>query len=77
MVRASGGEGGVPCLAKVKQCGGTKGEIMNRGAPGAPKGETSVDTRLVEGTKAQLRHPEEIQKGRSKFFCLVGAEGIR
>ena len=77
MIRASGGEGGVPCLAKGEQRGGSKEKIKKRRATSGAKGEMSVNTRLVEEAKAQLRHPGEIWKGGSKFICGVGAEGIR
>ena len=77
MIRASGGEGGVPCLAKGKQRVGSKGKIKNRGAASAAKGEASVDPRLIEEAKAKLSHPGEIRKECSKFLCGVGAEGIR
>ena len=76
MVQASGGEGGVPCLAKGKQRRGSKGKSMNRRTTSTAKGETSVNTRLIEEAKAQLRHPGEIWKGCSKSICGVGAEGI-
>ena len=77
MIRASGGQGSVPCLAEREQRGGCKGKIKNRGATGAAKEEMSVNPRLVEEAKAQLSHPGEVRKGGSKFFCGVGAEGIR
>ena len=52
VVRASGWEGGLPCLANGKQRGGSIGKIKKRRATSAAKGETSVDTRLIEEAKA-------------------------
>ena len=77
MIRASGGEGGVPYLAKGKQRGGSKGKIKYRGATSAGKWETSVNPRLIEEAIAKLSHSGEIRKECSKLFCGVGAEGIR
>ena len=52
MVRASGGERGVPRLAKGEQRGGSKGKIRHGRSARAAKGEMSVDTRLIEKAKA-------------------------
>ena len=52
MVRASGGEGDVPCLAKGKQRGGSKGKIENRWSARAAEGKTSVNAALVKKAKA-------------------------
>ena len=76
MVRASGGEGGIPCLTKGKQRGGSKGKIKNRRSARAAKGEASVNARLIEKAKAQLGRPGKVRKRYSKFFCGVGAERI-
>ena len=54
VVRASGGEGGVPCLAKGKQQRGSKGKIKNRRAARATEGTAGINARLIEKAKAQL-----------------------
>ena len=54
MVRACGGEGGIPCQTKGKQQGVSKGKIKNTLSAGAAKGEASVDAGLIEKAKAQL-----------------------
>ena len=76
MIRASGGEGSIPCLAKGKQQGGSKGEIKNQGATSGAKWETGVHPRLIEEAKANLGNPGEIRKGCGKFFRVMRAEGI-
>ena len=60
MIRASGGEGGVPYMAKVKQRGGSEEKIKNRRAARTAKGETSVDTRLIEEAEAQLGRSRKV-----------------
>ena len=54
MVRASGGEGGIPCLTKGEQRGGSKGKSKGRESARATKWEASVDAGLVEVAKGQL-----------------------
>ena len=54
MVGASGGEGGVPCLTKEKQQGGSKGENKKRPSVRAIKEKASIHAGLIEKAKAQL-----------------------
>ena len=52
VIRASGGVGGVPCLAKGKQRRGSKGKIKDRWTARAAEGKTDIDTGLIEKAKA-------------------------
>ena len=76
MIRACGGERGIPCLAKGKERGGSKEKIKNRGATSAAKADAGVHPRLIEEAKANLSHPGETRKGCGKFYCGMSAEGV-
>ena len=46
------GRGSIPPLTEGEQEGGGKGQIKNRQAARATKGEASLNTRLIEEAKA-------------------------